>query len=599
MNMKHLVTLILIILIQPIFAKNVHDEVSFYFRINQYGYHLLESKQALLFSDSRIKEKIEIISVGSKKMLDSFRPLKTNAPTWGTYQFYYTVDFSEINVEGEYILKGSKSGVISQKFRISNDAYEGTTNDLLTFMQQQRCGYNPFLDMVCHQRDGRSFYGNMPDSTFVDVSGGWHDAGDQLKYLITGSYATTHMLKAYELYPNKFSDQVNALGQPLPNGVPDVLDEAKWGLDWILKLHVTPDQLVHQIADDRDHIGWKMPDQDNSDFGWGPNSYRAAYFANGKPQGLNKYQSEATGVANLAGRSAAALALGANAWMKIDTVFALKCLNAARTVYDLGKAKEGFQQGNSYGAPYRYGEITWADDMEWGAAELFRVTGEQRHLEEAKQYALKANTDNWLMLDSAAHYQYYPFINMGHYVLHELVEPEFQKTLQGYYRKEINNIAQRSKTNPYGIGVPFIWCSNNLITSFITQVLLYEKMTGDGQYHQLMLDHRDWLFGKNPWGTSMFTGMPRDGEYPLDVHTSIWALTKQMVPGGLIDGPIFKSINDQLLGLTLNEPDEFAQFQNDHVVYHDDIGDYSTNEPTMDGTAGSMIMMAHWSPDVK
>jgi endoglucanase len=100
MNMKHLVTLILIILIQPIFAKNVHDEVSFYFRINQYGYHLLESKQALLFSDSRIKEKIEIISVGSKKMLDSFRPLKTNAPTWGTYQFYYTVDFSEINVEG-------------------------------------------------------------------------------------------------------------------------------------------------------------------------------------------------------------------------------------------------------------------------------------------------------------------------------------------------------------------------------------------------------------------------------------------------------------------------------------------------------------------
>jgi endoglucanase len=76
-------------------------------------------------------------------------------------------------------------------------------------------------------------------------------------------------------------------------------------------------------------------------------------------------------------------------------------------------------------------------------------------------------------------------------------------------------------------------------------------------------------------------------------------LTNKMVPGGLIDGPIYRTIHDQLLGLHLSEPDEFARFQNEHVVYHDDIGDYSTNEPTMDGTAGSMIMMAHWSPDVE
>lgn len=590
--MKYLLTLLFLFSISLTFAQNPE----FHIRINQYGYHQQENKKAIIFSNSPIKEQFEIVGAGMNKKI---KPEKSNEPGWGAFKYYYSLDFSEIMEEGVFEIRGMKSNTSSGKFSISNKAYAGTTDDLLIFMQQQRCGYNPFLDMVCHQRDGRSFYGKMPDSTFVDVSGGWHDAGDQLKYLITGSYATAHMLKAYELYPNRFSDKVNALGQPQANDIADVLDEAKWGLDWILKLHIMPDQLVHQVADDRDHKGWKIPDNDPSDYGWGPNSYRAAYFADGKPQGLNKYQSEATGVANLAGRSAAALALGAKTWMQIDSAFALKCLSAAQSVYALGKAKEGFQQGNSYGAPYRYGEITWADDMEWGAAELYRATKEESYLSDAKKYALQANTENWLMLDSAAHYQYYPFINMGHYVLHELVEPEFKETLVGYYKKEIEHIAKRARTNPYGIGVPFIWCSNNLITSFITQVILYEKMTGDKQYHQLMLDHRDWLFGKNPWGTSMFTGMPRDGEYPLDVHTSIWALTKQMVPGGLIDGPIFKSINDQLLGLTLNEPDEFAQFQNDHVVYHDDIGDYSTNEPTMDGTAGSMIMMAHWSPDVK
>lgn len=590
--MKYQFSLILLFSINCIFAQNLDIHI----RINQYGYHPEEGKKAILFSNSKVIEKYELIHKEGQGSALVLKPQPSKAPGWGSFKYYYVLDFSEINTEGEYYLQGAKSGAKSSTFRISKQAFHGTPDNLLTFMRQQRCGYNPHFDMVCHQRDGRSFYGNMPDSTFVDASGGWHDAGDQLKYLITGSYATAHMLKAYELYPDRFSDKVNALGQPHPNGLADVLDEAKWGLDWILKLHVTPDQLVHQIADDRDHGGWKMPDNDNSDYGWGPNNYRVAYFANGKPQGLLKYQSEATGVANLAGRSAAALALGANIWRDIDTVFAMQCLQKAQSLYQLAKFKEGYQQGNSYKAPYRYGEITWADDIEWGAAELFRTTRKGHYLNDAKKYALRANTENWLMLDSAAHYQYYPFINMGHYVLHDLVEEDFQKTLVGYYKKEIENIAVRAKTNPYGIGVPFIWCSNNLVTSFITQVILYEKMTGDQKFHQLMLDHRDWLFGKNPWGTSMFTGMPANGEYPLDVHTSTWVLTKELVPGGLVDGPIFKTIHSKLLGLTLNEADEFAQFQNNFVTYHDDIGDYSTNEPTMDGTAGSILLMAYWSP---
>ena len=370
--MRKLHFFLLLILSQSLFAQSTTSETEVYIRLNQYGYLNQESKSALVFSKKPIREKFELIMVDNQSVKSILKPIKSKVKSWGTFDYYYNLDFSGVIEEGTYQIRGAKSGLTSAKFIISQNSYKGTTDDLLTFMQQQRCGYNPFLDMICHKRDGRSFYGKMPDSTFVDVSGGWHDAGDQLKYLITGSYATAHMLKAYELYPNKFSDKANALGQPHPNGIPDVLDEARWGLDWLLKLHVTPDQLVHQIADDRDHLGWKMPNNDNSDYGWGPNSYRVAYFADGKPQGLNKYKSEATGIANLAGRSAAALALGAKIWMEIDSVFALKCLNAAQTLYALGKEKEGYQQGNSYGAPYRYGEITWADDMEWGATEFIQ-----------------------------------------------------------------------------------------------------------------------------------------------------------------------------------------------------------------------------------
>ena len=129
----------------------------------------------------------------------------------------------------------------------------------------------------------------------------------------------------------------------------------------------------------------------------------------------------------------------------------------------------------------------------------------------------------------------------------------------------------------------------------ITQVILYEEMTGDASYHDFLVQQRDWLFGRNPWGSSMFTGIPENGEYPVEVHTSIWALTKREIPGGLVDGPVFGSIYRSLLGLVLTEPDEFEAFQNEFVVYHDDIGDYSTNEPTMDGTAGAILMMAYWA----
>lgn len=568
-----------------------------YIRINQVGYRCDEQKQAILFSSEKLKETFTLTYAESGEQLLTIRPLRSEEKTWGAFEYYYTCDFSRVTEPGSFFLIGDKSGTRSPVFQISDSAYNHLQEDLLGFMRQQRCGYNPTLDMLCHQHDGRSFYGPMPDSTFVDVSGGWHDAGDMLKYLITGSYATAHMLLAYELYPDRFEDLCNALGQPVSNGIPDVLDEAKWGLDWIHKLHPAPDQLVHQVGDDRDHVGWKIPDQDRSDYGWGENSYRPAYFATGEPQGLNRYQSEATGVSNLAGRSAAAMALASRIWKEKlgDSPFADSCLEAAITLYKLGSLKEGFQQGNSYGAPYRYGEQSWADDMEWGAAELYKATGERSYLDDALRYARIAGTVSWMPLDTAEHYQYYPFINMGHYALYDAVNEAQKDSLAAYYRAGIESCLARAGTNPYGIGVPFIWCSNNLLTSLIAQVILYEHMTGDKRYAVFLLQQRDWLFGRNPWGTSMFTGIPAGGEYPVDVHTSVYALAGLEVAGGLVDGPVYGTIYRSLFGLHLNDPDEFTAVQNSFVVYHDDMGDYSTNEPTMDGTAGAILMMAHFA----
>ena len=98
---------------------------------------------------------------------------------------------------------------------------------------------------------------------------------------------------------------------------------------------------------------------------------------------------------------------------------------------------------------------------------------------------------------------------------------------------------------------------------------------------------RDWLFGCNPWGTSMIVGLPSWGDYPEDPHSSYRDGGKKLAatPGGLVDGPVYSTIYNGLIGIRLSKEDVYAPFQTTLCVYHDDYGDYSTNEPTMDGTA--------------
>jgi hypothetical protein len=270
--------------------------------------------------------------------------------------------------------------------------------------------------------------------------------------------------------------------------------------------------------------------------------------------------------------------------------YAERCFAAGKQVYAMGKAREGVQQGNSYKAPYRYAETTWTDDMEWGAAELFRATGDSKYQADALHYAEQAGTEGWFGKEKTGHYQYYPFMNMGHFRLYDLVDENNRERLAGYYRSEIDLCVKASTGNPYRIGVPFIWCSNNLTVALATECAMYERMTGDRRYRPFMANHRDWLLGCNPWGFSMFTEIPGGGTFPRDVHLFGTAVLKRSVRGGLVDGPVGRSIFRTLKGVTIREPDPLAPFQDERAVYHDDIHDYSTNEPTMDGTASAILM---------
>jgi hypothetical protein len=589
-----------------------------FIRANQVGYRPQDAKLAVAFGPSVLPDSFAVVAEDTQKIILQGKPKPVTGVQWGQVTSHVELDFSAVRTPGRYHLRIGEFR--SLPFNIAKGVYAELPGELLEFMREQRCGYNPWLDAVCHSFDGRTAYGPQTNGTYLNARGGWHDAGDLLKYLLTSGNATAQMLLAFQLggtapgradrsknarstaggqgpemrnqQPNAlFEDKVNALGQPGPNGIPDILDEARWGLEWMLKLHPAPDQLYHQVADDRDHTGRRLPQAEIVDYGWGKGGARVVYFADGRPQGLQEYKSQSTGVANLAGRYAAAMALAYQIWKQdpLQRPLAERCLQAGREVFELGRAKEGVQQGNSYKAPYRYEETTWADDMEWGAAELFRATHERHYLSYAKRYARLAGSESWMGKEQTGHYQYYPFMNAGHFRLYDLVDPEFRKVLAGYYREGIERCVRAAQKNPYGVGVPFIWCSNNLLVALATQCLLYERMTGDPRYREFAARQRDWLLGRNPWGFSMFTEV--GSVFPKDPHLMTMQLTKRPIRGGLVDGPVYNRIFKSLKGVSITEPDPLARFQG-QAVYHDDVQDYSSNEPTMDGTASAILLWA-------
>jgi hypothetical protein len=137
------------------------------------------------------------------------------------------------------------------------------------------------------------------------------------------------------------------------------------------------------------------------------------------------------------------------------------------------------------------------------------------------------------------------------------------------------------------------------MTSIATQALLYRRMTGDTRFRELEQAAIDWLFGANPWGTSMVVGYPRGGRWPRDPHSVVSTqFGPEAITGGLVDGPVYRSIFGNLRGISLHKPDADSSFNTGFIVYHDDEGDYSTNEPIMDGTASLTYLLSALSSKV-
>ncbi|WP_080905998.1 glycoside hydrolase family 9 protein [Parabacteroides sp. Marseille-P3160] len=566
---------------------NLFAQEQSWIRINQLGYLPYSAKVAVFLSKEGKNElSFFLKDAQSDQIVFTGKGKAANANRWGMKEAY-RLPFSEITADGEYYIECN--GVRSPRFKISPDVYRGTADFLLNYMRQQRCGYNPYLDHECHQHDGYIVDHPTRTGEFIDVRGGWHDASDYLQYLTTSANATFQMMFAWQQTPDKtiFQDAHDASGKKGSNGIPDIIDEIRWGLEWMVRMNPDSAVMFNQIADDRDHAGMRIPTKDDVDYGWGKGTGRPVYPVTGKPQGLGKHKNRSTGVSSSAAKFASAFTLGADLFKEIDPAFSEILREKALPAYLYGKAVPGNNQTACTVSPYFYEEDNWVDDMELAAAVRYQQEGDAYWLKEADYWGQLEEITPWMELGRARHYQFYPFVNLGHYYLSQSGNPGVSAKYTEFMRHGLEALSQRAKEqdDPFLNGIPFIWCSNNLVAAAITQARLYYQTSGDDTYKEMEAALRDWLFGCNPWGTSMICGLPATGDSPTQPHSFVSELMNDIPYGGLVDGPIYKSTYESLLGIHLKHEDPYAPFQQGAAVYHDDSGDYSSNEPTMDGTA--------------
>ena len=569
-------------------------------RVNQIGYLPEATKVAVFMSD-------ETAQINGFELVDAFTgevafSSSSVRPTGvlGRMKTTCRLDFSGLKTSGAYYIKVLSSGgeTRSETFPVGAGVYDGAADFVLNYMRQQRCGWNPFFKDSCHRKDGIIVGHPDPrkDSTFLDVTGGWHDASDCLQYTTTSANAIYQMMFAYQSNPEAFSDNHLADGTPGRNGIPDIVDEIYWGLKWLDKMNPEPGEMYNQIADDRDHVGMRVPSDDQADYGWGKGGFRPVWYCSGEPQqrGRRGDRNKTTGVASTAGKFASDFALGAEILRPFYPEFAERIGAKAKAAYDAGVAKPGVCQTASVVSPYIYEEDNWVDDMELAAYEMFRRTGDGKYRTEAIEYARREPVTPWMGADSARHYQWYPFMNMGHYRIARnfggKVSAEFIRNM----RSGIQRVYERGKDHPFMFGIPGIWCSNNLTTAMLTQCILYRELTGDTTYQEMEGSLRDWLLGCNPWGVSMIVELPKGGTFPTQPHSFIIKYKMGNTTGGLVDGPVYSTIFGGLLGIHTDGGVNYEEFQPGDLVYHDSTHDYSTNEPTMDGTASLTFPLSYY-----
>lgn len=518
-----------------------------YIRINQVGYYSKQPKIAIIGSENDlIGQKFYLQNTRTNQIIDSTsfgHSIKGKGPDT-PFDFNYIIDFSKFQEEGYYkILLTDQT--VSNEFQIGNDIYKGIIDSLLFFLRVARCGdTNPSLHTPCHLLD--------PTNMDFNLTGGWHDAGDYLKFTRQEAYTTYVLLLSYEINRKNtgvvFSDENK-------NGLPDILDEAKIGLDYLVKVFPNDDTFIIQVGDrKKDHSqGTRLPENDKL-----TKKNRPAKIGFERDP-LCKY--------------AAAMALGYNVLKDLepDSHLLNEYLILAKKAY----ARAKLVQNDDF------------DKLCLSAVEIYLASGDKKYLSDAKGFNVFLSRSSW-----------------GHYsnntnFAHARLAPFFSHA--GKKLKEsIIHFHEDSENNLFGFNIPYFWGSLYIAISSANSGWFYYFLSNEDTFNKLQINIGNYLLGLNPWGVCFISNV---GEvYPKNIHNGVARSLKNRkkipfttIKGAVSEGPFYRSKWEEKYN-RLVPPDEdiYHHFHTSECVYHDHVNDYVTNEPCIYGVAETILFFSFY-----
>ncbi|SDP58160.1 N-terminal ig-like domain of cellulase [Streptomyces sp. cf386] len=592
-------------------------------RVDQVGYVRGEAKQAYVMGSPAALAGARFQVVDAKNKVVSAGRLGATTGRWNAkYPSVRTADLTALNTPGTYriVLTGTAAGR-SPAFRIA-DAGELMTplvRDNIRFLQAQRDGADVLPGALQHgpshladedatvyadpeyDEEGNELLDEQltPTGDQVDVSGGWFDAGDFLKFTGTTSYSVAELLLAQRDLP----------------GMEELSAEATHGLDWLDKMWDEDRETLYAqvgigVGNDAvrtDHDVWRLPEADDRlDVSPGDPDYMIKH----RPVFRAADPGEAISP-NLAGRVAAVFALAAQRAADTDPEEAQDWLDKAAAVYDLADTGPDPDEPLRTAFPYAfYPEDSWQDDMEFGGAELAlaaRELGDDREGDWADAAAGWASA----YLDSDVQG------TLGVADVSALAHADLATVLNGTrtngigaeelhddLRRQLEDGVARAKKDPFGAGAVYDDFDAVPHTfGLVATARLYAEATGDTHYAAFAGRQRGWALGANPWGTSFVIGAgevyPHCPEHQLANLRGSNDGKGAILRGAVVNGPNDASKLEELNGFptmkkcTAAPPSgAWTDFDGKGSRYVDDVGAWQTVEPALDFTTTALLAFA-------
>jgi len=536
-------------------------------QINQLGYRPQDRKVAVI--DGHGGEFL-LIRVGSEDEQEVvFTGTTTEKPVddGSSGARIYYADFSQVTEAGHYFLYLPGVGR-SYPFRIDPGVYREAKKALLKMLYYQRCGIalepeyaGVWRHGACHLEDAFFFTDRKKHK---DTTGGWHDAGDFGKYTVPAVVTLADLLLAYELFPEAFCDslQIPESG----NGIPDLLDECSYALDWLLKMQDPATGGVYHKVSTRRFPGFIMPEADR------------------EPRYITEVSPTATS------GFAAIMAAASRIYSGIDPEFAGRALAAAEKAWQwLEKNPDAPNYKNPPGMETgEYGDWNNQDERFWAAVELYRVTGKELY----HNYVLRTHRANidltalgWQSVGGFGTVSYL-FMDEGRQ------DQRIAKFLRGKLLSHARILASRAANDGYGLsltGNEYYWGSNGLVMRRAMILIIAHLLSPEEEeeYIRAAQDHLHYLFGRNVLGKCYVTGF--GGNPVMNPHhrPSGADNIKAPVPGMVAGGPNSR-LQDPTAQKYLRRNDPPAR------AYIDHEGSWSTNEVTTYWNSPAVFVTAYF-----